>query len=181
MHYGVDIHLKTGDTVLAAFEGKVRIAKFNKTYGNLVVIRHNNGLETYYAHLSKINVEPGQDVETGEIIGLGGNTGRSYGAHLHFEIRYKGLPIDPNEIISFKEGKLLSDSFVLTKKTIDHSDEIKVAASKSTGKKTRIHTVRKGDTLGKIARRYGTTTSKLCKMNRISSKTPLKIGRKLKV
>ncbi|MBK6833417.1 MAG: M23 family metallopeptidase [Bacteroidetes bacterium] len=94
-HYGTDIDLETGDTVVAAFDGRVRIAKFNNGgYGNCVVIRHNNGLETVYAHLSKLLVEPGQEVASGTVIGLGGNTGHSFGSHLHFEVRFLGKPVD---------------------------------------------------------------------------------------
>ena len=181
-HYGIDINLETGDSVVCAFEGMVRIAKKSKTYGNVVVVRHINGLETYYAHLSEIKVEPGQSVDAGELLGLGGNTGRSYGSHLHFEVRYKGLPIDPSDIICFNDKKLKSDSFVLSKKHFEHNADMKVTAGKAVAKKkTRIHTVKKGDTLGKIAKRYGTTTSRLCKLNGIKSSTTLKVGRKLKV
>lgn len=101
-HQGIDISLKTGDMVYAAWSGKVRYAKFNKGgFGNLVVIRHYNGLETFYAHLSKLLVLPNQDVRAGEPIGLGGNTGRSFGAHLHFEVRFYDIPINPEHIIDF--------------------------------------------------------------------------------
>lgn len=197
-HYGMDINLETGDTVVAAFDGKVRISKMNKSYGNLVVIRHNNGLETYYAHLSKLLVEPGDEVVAGQVIGLGGNTGRSYGSHLHFEVRYMGKPIDPNELIDFKEKRLLSDTFCITKKHADDLGVIKkggapskyskgtTAYRKGTGTATkkstvRYHTVRKGDTLSEIARRYGTSAAAIAKKNGISVKATLRIGMRLKV
>ena len=87
-HQGVDLPLKTGDPVYATFCGRVRISQYNRGgYGNLVIIRHDNGLETYYGHLSERLVEPDQWVEAGQIIGLGGSTGRSTGPHLHFETR----------------------------------------------------------------------------------------------
>lgn len=114
-HYGIDIKLNTGSEVVSAFEGMVRISQYSSSYGNVVVIRHNNGLETLYAHLSKRKVKPGDFVQAGELIGLGGNTGRSSGAHLHFETRYKGEPINPSKIIDFKNGELKNDTIFLTR------------------------------------------------------------------
>ena len=114
-HFGMDINLETGDSVKCCFDGKVRIAQRSKTYGYVVVIRHNNGLETYYAHLSKLMVKPGQEIEAGMVLGLGGNTGHSHGSHLHFEVRFKGQPIDPNYIIDFKNHTLRADTVYLTK------------------------------------------------------------------
>jgi murein DD-endopeptidase MepM/ murein hydrolase activator NlpD len=95
MHFGIDLRVAIGDTICSVFCGKVRIAKYDETYGYVVVIRHYNMGETVYAHLSKILVDINQEVKVGEPIGLGGNTGRSIGAHLHFELRYKGFPINP--------------------------------------------------------------------------------------
>ena len=94
-HYGVDFRVNTGDTVCSVFCGKVRIAKWDNTYGYVVVVRHYNMSESVYAHLSRILVAVNQEVNAGEPIGLGGNTGRSTGLHLHFELRYKGFPINP--------------------------------------------------------------------------------------
>ncbi|MGQ0828389.1 MAG: peptidoglycan DD-metalloendopeptidase family protein [Bacteroidota bacterium] len=175
-HFGVDIDLETGDDVRAAFDGKVRIAKKSKSYGNVVVIRHSNGLETYYAHLSKMNVGIGQEIFAGDIIGLGGNTGRSRGSHLHFEVRYLGQPINPNEIISFKENRLVSDTFNLSKKTFNYIAEAKKAAARG-----RVHVVKKGDTLSGIARRYRTTTKALCQKNKIKPTSTLRLGQKIKI
>ncbi len=182
-HYGIDIDLETGDEVYAAFDGKVRIVKKSNSYGNVVVIRHNNGLETFYAHLSKINVVIGQDVFAGENIGLGGNTGRSRGSHLHFEVRYMGKPINPNEIISFKDQKLLADTLSLSKQTFAY-----IATAKKKGvtyvtnaKGQKIYTIRKGDTLSTIARKNGTTTSVLCKKNGLKPTSTLRLGQKLKL
>jgi murein DD-endopeptidase MepM/ murein hydrolase activator NlpD len=189
-HFGVDVKLEIGDSVHAAFEGKVRIAKRNKSYGNVVIIRHPNGLETYYAHLSKLLVEAGQDVDAGTIIGLGGNTGHSFGSHLHFEVRYKGMPIDPNDVVNFAEFKLKSDTFLITKKTFDYASKRYPAAGVYTAKATgpngkpvynRYYNIRKGDTLSTIAKRYGTTVTLLCRMNGIKVSTNLQVGRKLKV
>lgn len=115
-HQGVDLPLHTGDPVYAAFSGKVRMSRFNRGYGNLVVIRHENGLETFYAHLSRRDVEVGDWVEAGDIIGLGGSTGRSTGPHLHFETRYKGYAFDPEWLIDFESGVLRHRLFVLYRK-----------------------------------------------------------------
>lgn len=181
-HYGADIDLETGDAVGSAFDGKVRIAKKSKSYGSVVVIRHSNGLETYYAHLSKINVEVGQEVYAGEIIGLGGNTGHSRGSHLHFEVRYLGHPINPTEIISFTDQKLVADTFCISKKTFNYVCEAKKAAGKTyANSKNKIHIVKKGDTLYAIARKYKTTPKELSKKNRIKSTQVLRLGQKIKL
>jgi len=94
-HFGVDFRLNIGDTVCSVFCGKVRVAKKDAAYGYVVVVRHYNMSETVYAHLDKILVTPDQEIKAGQVIGLGGNTGRSAGPHLHFELRYKGFPINP--------------------------------------------------------------------------------------
>lgn len=176
-HLGIDIKLATGDTVKCAFEGVVRIARRSSTFGNVVMVRHKNGLETIYAHLSRIDVKIGQRVEAGELLGLGGNTGRSYGSHLHFEVRYKGVPIDPNKLINFNHCELRTDTLLIDKHTFAYKPK---PGAKNYGK-TRTYVVRKGDTLGKIAHRTGTTVKRLCKINGIKSTTILRPGRKLKV
>jgi LysM repeat protein len=115
-HNGVDIALKTGEPVRAAWNGTVRYSKLNGGgYGNIVVIRHNNGLETYYAHLSRLLVKPNQKVTAGDTIGLGGNTGYSFGAHLHFEIRYFDAPINPEYLIDFSSNKVVNDNVLICK------------------------------------------------------------------
>ena len=193
-HQGVDLPLKTGDPVYATFCGRVRISEYNKGgYGNLVIIRHDNGLETYYGHLSERMVEPNQWVEAGQIIGLGGSTGRSTGPHLHFETRYYGQSFDPERLIDFKNGILSRETFLLKKSFFsiysnagqDFDDEIaneeqdkKEAAEKAAMK---YHRIKSGDTLGAIARRYGTTVNNICRMNNIKSTTVLRIGRSLRV
>ena len=193
-HQGVDLPLKTGDPVYATFCGRVRISQYNKGgYGNLVIIRHDNGLETYYGHLSERMVDPGQWVEAGQIIGLGGSTGRSTGPHLHFETRYYGQSFDPERLIDFKNGTLSRETFLLKKSFFsiysnagqDFEDEIaneeqdkKEAAKKAAMK---YYKIRSGDTLGAIARRHGTTVANICRLNGIKSTTILRIGRSLRV
>lgn len=192
-HQGVDIPLRTGDPVYAAFTGKVRISKPWGAYGNLVVIRHENGLETFYGHLSQRLVEAGDWVNAGEVIGLGGSTGRSTGPHLHFETRYNGFAFDPQWLIDFQKGELRHRLFVLKKKYFspyssweqDFEDELrneeddkKEDAEKAAMK---FHVIRSGDTLSKIARNNGTTVSALCRLNGISQNTTLKIGRRIRV
>ena len=114
MHKGIDIGLPTGEPIFAAFEGKVRYARYNSGgYGYLVILRHPNGLETYYGHLCKLNVSVNDYVKAGEVIGYGGNTGRSRGPHLHFEVRYADLTFDPERIIDFSKGELKYHTFVL--------------------------------------------------------------------
>ncbi len=113
-HYGVDLAMPTGEPIYAAFDGIVRISKYNNSYGNLIVIRHFNGLETYYAHMSQRDVNAGDTVNAGAVIGLCGNTGRSYGSHLHFEIRCMGKAMNPEYVVDCNEHKLRSDEIVLT-------------------------------------------------------------------
>ena len=188
-HQGVDLPLKVGDPIYAAFTGKVRVSKYWGAFGNLVIIRHDNGLETFYAHLSKRNVEAGDWVNAGDVIGLGGSTGRSTGPHLHFETRYN----DPQWLIDFEKGILRHRLFVLKKKYFniysnyeqDFEDEMK---NEEDDKKEdaereamRWYTIKSGDTLGRIAINHGTTVSALCKLNGITPKTTLKIGRKIRV
>lgn len=192
-HYGTDIDLETGDTVMAAFDGMVRIAKLNRSYGNVVIIRHKNGLETVYAHLSKILVEAGQIIEAGQQIGLGGNTGHSFGSHLHFEIRYLGQAMDAEDFIDFATGTLKRNECMITRADVEtkydlralHSRQKKdlnltrVAGSKS--KYGKVYTVKKGDTLGRIAQRNHTTISAICKKNGIKQTKVLQLGQRLKI
>ena len=112
-HYGVDLAMPTGEPIYSAFDGIVRISKWNNSYGHLIVVRNFNGLETYYAHLSQRDVEAGDTVRAGAVIGLCGNTGRSYGSHLHFEIRYMGKAMNPEYVVDCNEHKLLCDELKL--------------------------------------------------------------------
>lgn len=192
-HQGLDMSLKVGDPVYAVFDGKVRLSKAAGNYGNLVIIRHNNGLETYYAHLSERSVQTGDWVVAGQQIGLGGNTGRSTGPHLHFEVRYRGQSFDPERIIDFKTGELRREELLLKRRHFsiyakyeqDFDDEVEIAKIEEEERKAaqaiKYHTVRSGDTLGALARKYGTTVNRICQLNGIKSTSILRIGQKLRV
>lgn len=181
-HYGLDLALPTGEPIYAAFDGVVRISKDNRSYGKLVIIHHANGLETYYAHMSKRNVVAGQQVKSGDIIGLCGNTGRSRGSHLHFEIRYMGNAINPENVLDCATHDLISDELSLTASSFRKVDK-KGSSGSSGGSKASggWYRVRQGDTLEKIARRNGTTINQLCKLNGISRNTVLHPGDRLRV
>ncbi|MBO7192421.1 MAG: peptidoglycan DD-metalloendopeptidase family protein [Bacteroidales bacterium] len=192
-HQGVDLPLKTGDPIYATFTGKVRMSKYFGGFGNLIVIRHENGLETFYAHLSQRNVEVGDWVNAGDVIGLGGSSGRSTGPHLHFETRYQGFAFDPQWIIDFKTGELRRRLFVLKKKYFniysnyeqDFEDEMKNheedMAEDAERAAMKYYTIRSGDTLSKIARNHGTTIKELCRLNGINQNATLRIGKKIRV
>lgn len=180
-HYGLDLAQPTGEPIYAAFDGTVRISKRNRSYGHLVIIHHENGLETYYAHMSKRMVDAGDQVKAGDIIGLCGNTGRSFGSHLHFEIRYQGNAINPETVIDCNTHDLISDHLTLTPASFR-----KVSAkgrSKSSGSSSGSgwYRVRSGDTLEKIARRHGTTVQRICNLNGISRNKVLHPGDRLRV
>lgn len=178
MHNGVDIDLEIGEPVYAAFDGVVRISKENPGgYGLYVMVRHYNGLETLYGHLSERLVDVNQPVRAGDIIGYGGNTGRSTGPHLHFEVRFKGTPIDPRKFISFENGELLMDTVVLDQ-SFFHYPTNHVAKAPV---KAKYYKVKSGDTLWKIAKNNGLTVKQLCKMNHIREHAVLPLGKKLKV
>jgi murein DD-endopeptidase MepM/ murein hydrolase activator NlpD len=171
-HYGVDIRLAVGDTVHAAFDGIARPTPFDRHgFGNVVILRHASGLETVYGHLSKKLVAPGQSVKAGDIVGLGGNTGHSTGSHLHFEIRYYGEPINPNDIVDFQSGMIKNDTLVLTKANFEYLIELR---------KQKWYLVRNGDNLGRIARQCHTTVAKLCALNHITGKTILRVRSKIR-
>jgi len=172
-HYGIDIRLKTGDPVKCAFDGIVRAIQYDRYgYGHVVVVRHHNGLETLYGHLSKVTVKTNEPIKAGEQVGLGGNTGRSTGPHLHFEIRYYGEPFNPEYIIDFDNYVLKSDTLELTSGNFEYLTDLR---------KTVYYTVRNGDTLSGIAKRHGTTVNNLCRLNGITANTILSIGRRLVV
>ncbi len=171
-HYGIDLRLKVGDPIYSAFDGVVRISQYSPSYGHVMVVRHENGLETLYAHLSKRLYKPGQTLKAGQKLGLGGNTGRSTGPHLHFECRYLGEPINPSDIIDFEKG-------ILVDKELDVNKETFAYLSKVRSKK--YHSVRKGDTLCAISRLHKVKVSTLCKLNRIAETSSLRIGQKIRV
>lgn len=172
-HHGTDLKLNVGDPVYSTFDGIVRIRSYDRNgYGYYVVVRHKNGLETLYGHLSKILVEVGQEVKAGDLLGLGGNTGRSTGPHLHYEIRYQGLSINPTEIFDFNFGRIKNDVYMITSSSFDHVVQTQQSV---------YHRVRSGETLSSIARRYGVRVSTLTRLNNLRTNSILRIGQRIRV
>ena len=209
MHKGLDIKVYVGDTIRAAWSGKVRIVKYEAAgYGKYVVIQHYNGLETIYAHMSKQLVREGETVRAGEPIGLGGNTGRSTGSHLHFETRICGVAINPALMFDFRNQDVTSDFYTYRRSRYaaesaqatrlrgvsgnssnssfdtdeDEDDlEMAIAAPSATfSSEVHFHKVKKGETLQSIARKCHTTVDALCKLNRIGKSIRLMPGQILK-
>lgn len=177
-HYGVDLDLETGDPVFSGFDGIVRITGYDRYgYGYYVVVRHKNGLETLYGHMSKILTRVGQELEAGDLIGKGGSTGRSTGSHLHYELRFQGAPFNPELVYDFKEPTIKSQVYFITAATFSHvsnpqNKQVQTAA---------YHKVKRGENLGSIARRYGVSVNQLTKLNKISTRTILRIGQNLRI
>ena len=208
-HQGIDLPYPTGTPVAVAFDGKVRISDYVGGYGNLVVVRHANGLETFYGHLSRRDVQPGDWVSAGDIIGLGGSTGRSTGPHLHFETRYRGAAFDPSWLIDFETGTLRHRLLRIRSwyfnpnqryvQNVDDEAEIfrtdeedrllaeeqakKEAAARAAAEAAamRYHTIRSGDTLSGIAKKYHTTVRSLCQLNGMKETTVLRVGKRIRV
>lgn len=177
-HYGTDIKVQIGDSIRASWDGQVRIVGWDpRGYGYYVVIRHTNGMETVYGHLSRPLFDEGEPIYAGEVLGLGGNTGRSTGSHLHYEIRYLGNAINPELLVDFAGGAIrYPEQYMLTKKTtFGHNTELKAM------QQAQYYRVKQGDTLSGIAKRYRTTVSALCRMNRIRETSLLQIGQKIRV
>jgi murein DD-endopeptidase MepM/ murein hydrolase activator NlpD len=174
-HHGIDLKVYKGDSILSAMDGMVRIAKRVGSYGNLVVIRHSNGLESFYGHLSKILVKQDKAVKAGDLIGLGGSTGRSTGTHLHFELRYLGQCVNPRDLVDFDSLCIKSDTILLTQKNFEYRKS-SFSTAVSSG---RIWTVKAGDSLSLIAKRTKTSVSRLCYLNGITTRTTIRPGRKL--
>ena len=179
MHKGVDLKVQIGDTIRAAFDGKVRIKNFERRgYGYYLVVRHPNGLETVYGHLSKFLVGVNDIVHAGDPIALGGNTGRSTGSHLHFETRFLGQALNPADIIDFESCAPHQDQYVF--------HNVKINGRKSniytsiSNEQMVYHRVKSGDTLGKIARMYGTTVNELCRLNGLKGTSMLRIGQSIR-
>ena len=179
MHNGLDIKVYIGDTIRAAFDGRVRMVKYERRgYGKYVVIRHDNGLETIYGHLSKQIVAENEYVKAGDPIGLGGNTGRSTGSHLHFETRFLGIAINPIYMFDFPKQDIVADTYTFRK-----TKGVRSAGSHDTqvaDGTIRYHKVKSGDTLSRIAKVRGVSVSTLCKLNRIKPTTTLRIGQVLR-
>ena len=204
-HKGLDIKVYIGDTIRAAFSGKVRIVRYEAGgYGKYIVIRHNNGLETIYGHLSEQLVEENQEVRSGEVIGLGGNTGRSTGSHLHFETRLCGVALNPALMFDFRAQDVTGDYYAFNKETYDNEstnatrlrgkqDSSTYASTNSsddyaTNKRTTsgltdqisYHKVKKGETLERIAKKRGVTVETICKLNHITKTMRLRPGQILR-
>ena len=189
MHTGTDIRLNSGDTVRSAFDGRVRLAKKFNGYGNLVLVRHNNGLETIYAHLKSIKVKVNDTIKAGDLIGLGGRTGRATCNHLHFETRLFGEPFDPNKYIDYNTFTLQADKvFYKNKQFVTNLADLRDKPAPenklllaSGGAGASKHVIRKGDNLSSIARKYNTTVKKLCATNKITAQKTLKVGSVIRI
>lgn len=202
-HKGIDVKVYIGDTIRAAFSGKVRMVKYEASgYGKYVVIRHGNGLETIYGHMSKHLVAEDEIVEAGQPIGLGGNTGRSTGSHLHFETRLCGVALNPALMFDFKNQDVVGDYYMFYRDTYqkesivanrlrgvggkgnieaDEDTELAIAAPAATyAKDVKFHKVKRGETLASIARKRGTTIDEICRLNRIGRNIRLMPGQILK-
>ena len=204
-HKGLDIKVYIGDTIRAAFNGKIRVVRNEPGgYGNFVVIRHPNGLETIYGHLSRHLVKPDQEVRAGDPIGLGGNTGRSTGSHLHFETRLCGVALNPALMFDFRNQDVTGDYYNFRRSSYSREsaqanrlrgvsgsssigdDQLYTQSSnrKSSSRRnvasTRFHKVKKGETLYSIARKRNTTVADICKLNHIGKNMKLRPGQILK-
>ena len=190
MHKGVDLALRTNDTVYAAFDGKVRLTNYEaKGYGNYVILRHPNGLETVYGHLNKHLVKPDQTVKAGDPIGLGGNTGRSTGPHLHFETRFMGYAINPSAIFDFANHTTHTDTYTFSKATYTQPRNFAptrlnndgVNPYKQAAEVASTYTVKSGDTIAAIARKYGMSATTLRRINNMAKTDAIKAGQVLKL
>ncbi len=194
MHTGTDLKLNLNDTVMSVFDGRVRIAKVMSGYGKMVVIRHNNGLETLNSHLNKILVQPNDDVKSGDAIGLGGRTGRATTEHLHFETRILGTPFDSQMFIDFCEERLITDSLFFQNDKIEISANLFPNTNEHTpdfddescfdnevGNQPIYYEVKKGDTLYKIANKYNTTIDDILKLNKLKKSSTLSIGQSIRI
>lgn len=178
VHQGLDIKVQTGDTIYAAFDGKVRVTSYQRRgYGHYIVIRHNNGIETLYAHLSKKLVKANQNVKAGDPIGLGGNTGRSSGSHLHFETILMGKSLDPALMFDFKNQSMTGEHYMYRKPGSKYIENGKV---KIAGPEKKYHKVKSGDTIEKIARKYGVSQRRIFELNGLKSNSIIRPGQTLR-
>ncbi len=192
MHKGIDLGIHNNDTIYAAFDGKIRLTAYErKGYGNYVIIRHPNGLETVYGHLNKTLVKPDETVRAGDPIALGGSTGRSTGPHLHFETRFMGYAINPAAIFDFANQTTHTDTYAFSKSTYtqgrNYAPANILAQSESqnpykAAKSSRSsYRVKKGDTLSSIARSYGLSVTRLRKLNGLGKSSSIRSGQILKL
>jgi murein DD-endopeptidase MepM/ murein hydrolase activator NlpD len=186
MHTGTDIKKEKGDTIFAAFDGQVTMSRYYHGYGNLVVLDHGNSLETYYSHLSKCLVKPGEPVKIGMPIGLAGATGRATTTHLHFEIREQGKPYDPELVFDF-ENRCIHDHVLKSENLAALNQQLKPAKKTQTTTSTfqsivsQNYIVRAGDSLYKIAKRSKTSITALCNLNQLTEASILQIGQIIKI
>ncbi|MCQ2092311.1 MAG: peptidoglycan DD-metalloendopeptidase family protein [Fibrobacter sp.] len=177
LHRGVDIHVEKGEPMLAAYPGRVSVSKYNKGgYGHYVVVDHEDGLQTLYGHLAERLVRVGDVVFPGDIVGLAGNTGRSSGAHLHFEIRYKDININPATVINFPKWELQPGVERMSKKKIvsaHYNIQNKL-------KKENFYIVKAGDTLKDVANYFYISEDAVCRINGLKKDQPLRVGQRLK-
>lgn len=192
-HNGIDIDLITGDAVMTMFDGVVRYVNYHSGHGKTVVVRHFNGLETVYAHLSKQLVKVNDTVRKGQIIGKGGTTGNARGSHLHLEVLFQGIPIHPEYVFDFsnEENKVRNNEIWVTRRwttAYRHNSKRKskielctteAEAIASKANETKVYTVRRGDTLSRISKKYNISIASLCKDNAIRKNSTLRIGQKL--
>lgn len=178
VHNGLDIKVNRGDTIYAAFDGKVRITAYQrKGYGHYVVVRHHNGIETLYAHLSKKLVGANDNVKAGDPIGIGGNTGRSSGPHLHFETLLLGSCLDPALLFDFKNQDVTGDFYLYRR---PGSKYIENGVVKIAGPEKKYHKVKSGETIGKIARKYNVEEGIIFKLNKLNSRSIIRPGQMLR-
>jgi murein DD-endopeptidase MepM/ murein hydrolase activator NlpD len=183
-HYGVDLELDMGDSVKSVWDGVVRLTNWDGGgYGNYVLVRHYNGLETLYGHLSDIQCEVGQIVQAGDLLAKGGNTGRSSGPHLHFEVRYQGIPINPMEIFDFNSHNIRTSNFLLSPETFSYLGRRSRGGDggQMRTRKVYYHRVRRGDNLSAISDRYGVPVSTIKRLNGMGRSNNLQAGRRLRI
>lgn len=194
-HYGTDFGLSVGDTVRATFSGRVRVSSYNRGgYGNYVIVRHPNGLETLYGHLHRSLVKEGTIVRAGEAIALGGNTGFSTGPHLHFETRFMGIPIDPETLIDFAVGAPRSDFYTFRRRqshlgghyTARPTNVTNTPVASKTYKVSETPTIKtyriqKGDTLWSIAQKHNISLDQLLSLNNMTKRTKPQAGKSLRI
>lgn len=192
-HKGIDIDLVTGDSIYAMFDGIVRMSRYTRGHGRTVVVRHYNGLETVYAHLSEYGVKENDTVAKGAYLGKGGVSGNARGSHLHLVVNYKGVSINPEYLFDFggDENKIRNKEIWVTKtwtQPIAHSSKkqskIKPLLSEEEAiasliKTRSIYIVKSGDTLSRISKRNDVTIASLCKVNTIRRNSVLRIGQQL--
>ncbi len=180
MHTGTDIKLNKGDTIYAAFNGKVTRARYYYGYGNMVVVEHSNNIETYYAHLSGYLTTVGESVVKGQPVGLAGSTGRATTNHLHFEIRENNKPFDPELVYDFDNRKIREEVKFANNLTGLHSSLNQTGYSVNEPS-PQHYRVRNGDSLWIISRRFKTSVKTLCALNNLNENSVLRVGMTLKI